>query len=116
MAGPLGAWGGRQRVYPHMDMALQAGLMTTPTFTLFFVFPNGRFVPRWTRWVSLLSLAMIPPILWWTRDPFSGATLPLTLGLSAGWMGLLAIGLYAQVHRYRHLSSPAERQQIKWVL
>ncbi len=116
MAGPLGAWGGAQRVYQHMDIALQAGLMTTPTFTLFFVFPNGRFAPRWTRWVSPLSLAMIPPILWWTRDPFGAATLPLTLGLLAGWMSLLAIGLYAQVYRYRHLSSLAERQQTKWVL
>ena len=31
-------------------------------------------------------------------------------------VGLLVVGIHAQVHRYRHVSGPAERQQTKWVV
>jgi signal transduction histidine kinase len=37
--------------------------------------------------------------------------------LSGLWLiGLAAAGLYAQVYRYRHVSSATERQQTKWVV
>ena len=49
MAGPLEAWS----IYwiENMDLAiiLQTLLMSLPMMALFLLFPNGRFVPAWTR-------------------------------------------------------------------
>jgi hypothetical protein len=77
---------------------------------LLFVFPDGRFVPRWTR---LLGAAAIP----------AAALVDLTQELSKARLGLTALiwslfwgaGIYAQVYRYRHVSGPVQRQQTKWV-
>lgn len=90
--------------------------------TLPFVFPDGRFVPRWTRYVAAFwalwaVLRAIFPIL----DPY---TWPAP-GVGQGGAGLLAILtelpflallIYAQIHRYRFVSTPIQRQQTKWVL
>jgi hypothetical protein len=76
---------------------------------LWYLFPNGRFVPHWTR---LLAVAVV---LWALIWPFT----PLVYG-SSGWsavfLGLVATGVLAQVHRYRRVASPLERQQTKWVV
>jgi hypothetical protein len=77
---------------------------------LLLVFPDGRFVPRWTR---LLGVAAIP----------AAALVDLTPELSKARLGVTALiwslfwgaGLYAQVYRYRHVSGPVQRQQTKWV-
>jgi hypothetical protein len=82
-------------------------------YVLFLVFPNGRFVPGWTRW---LALALIPYSLLlanWAGTSHEGSVqrvndfvFPLFL--------LLVIG--AQVYRYRWVSSAIERRQTRWVL
>src|SRR5215213_2397345 len=75
----------------------------------FYVFPNGRFVPRWTRWLAIaVALLYIPNIF------FPDSSLDLLSGpLFIGFIGSLVI---AQVYRYRRVSSPVERQQTKWVV
>ena len=118
MAGPLEAWS----IYWHGDTSLattlQGVLMGVPTVALFTLFPNGRFIPAWTRWLAVLavpwsiSLFFLPPF-----DATMSEQSPLVLALLALWLiGLFAAGLYAQVHRYRHISSAMERQQTKWVV
>src|SRR5215211_1237978 len=84
---------------------LQPLFFTTPTIALFVLFPAGRFVPRWTRWLILTSIplgvAMIyrPPAYVWAL------------------VGMIVIGaIYPQIYRYRYVSTPPERQQTKWVL
>lgn len=80
---------------------------------LFFVFPDGRFVPGWSSWPALLMsavvliLALLPGLASdaWAEGPY-------VLVLSA----FLLAGALAQVHRYRHVSGPAERQQEKLVV
>jgi len=77
---------------------------TTPTIALFVLFPDGRFVPRWTRWLILFSIPLTVAILY--SPPY-------------GWalIGMVVLGaMYAQIYRYRHVSTPTERQQTKWVL
>jgi hypothetical protein len=85
-------------------------------FILFlYLFPNGRFVPRWTRWI---------PILWGIHEvayyffPDSifniSKTLPL-LDLLVS-VAFFSIGVGAQIYRYRHVSGRVERQQTKWVV
>jgi len=75
----------------------------------FYVFPNGRFVPRWTRWLAIaVALLYVPDIF------FPDSSLDLLSGpLFIGFIGSLVI---AQVYRYRRVSSPVERQQTKWVV
>jgi hypothetical protein len=75
----------------------------------FYVFPNGRFVPRWTRWLAIaVALLYVPDIF------FPGSSLDLLGGLLfIGYLGSLAM---AQVYRYRWVSSPTQRQQTKWVV
>ena len=77
---------------------------TTPTIALFVLFPDGRSVPRWTRWLILFSIPLTVAILY--SPPY-------------GWalIGMVVLGaMYAQIYRYRHVSTPTERQQTKWVL
>jgi hypothetical protein len=106
MAGPL-EWA--EAFYPGWPSlaidVVQPLFFTAPTIALFVLFPDGRFVPPWTRRLILLSI-------------------PLTVGVlylppSYSWApaGMIVLGaMYAQIYRYRHVSTPTERQQTKWVL
>jgi len=79
-------------------------------FILFYVFPDGRFVPRWTRWMPLAWLGVNLP------DWFiSYAVLASPLGLWIG-MGLVLAAIASQVYRYGWRSTPLQRQQTKWVV
>jgi hypothetical protein len=80
-----------------------------------YVFPNGRFVPRWTRWSALgWSLLYVPHgIAPGSRWDIS--TLPFIVQM-AFWACFHATVTTAQVYRYRHVSTALERQQVKWVL
>jgi hypothetical protein len=71
-----------------------------------YLFPDGHFAPRWTRWVVL---AWIPLFL------VSSNVLPEG-GFIFILFGFLVLSLYAQVYRYRRISTPAQRQQTKWVV
>jgi hypothetical protein len=76
---------------------------------LFYVFPNGRFVPRWTRWLAIaVALLWVPDIF------FPGSALDLLGGRL--FIGLLISLVVAQIYRYLWVSNPAERQQTKWVV
>jgi hypothetical protein len=86
------------------------------SFGLFvYLFPDGRFVPRWTRWVALVWIASQLPRYFfpdWYADPntwYDWISGPV-------WLVALSIAIYGQVHRYRHTSSSVQRQQIKWVV
>lgn len=76
-----------------------------------FLFPDGRFVPRWTRPLALvwglLVLALDLAPFFTSSDQWLGQFL-LLIGLGAG--------VLAQVYRYRRVSGPVQRQQTKWVV
>ena len=80
----------------------------------FFLFPDGRFVPRWTAW-GALGYALVNMI--WDLFPnllFNGV-ISFFLGLPLLAV-VVAIGLFSQIYRYIHISNPIQRQQTKWVL
>ena len=85
-------------------------------FGLFlYLFPDGRFVPRWTRWVALVWIAWQAPRYFfpnWYLEP-SGWHAVTSTGV---WLVALGTAVYSQVYRYRRVSSPVQRQQIKWVV
>lgn len=81
----------------------------------FFLFPNGRFVPRWTRWVAIAFAAVF---VFAGIFPGSSFSFPNWPGLLVGLAPLVVFGslVFAQVYRYRHVSTPVERQQTKWIV
>ena len=119
MAGPLENWSTYWLGDVSPAMTLQGPLIVVPSVALFALFPDGRFIPRWTRWLLLLaipwslSLFFLPGF-----DPASTSEQsPIVLVMLGLWMiSLFAAGIYAQVYRYRKVSSTAERQQTKWVV
>ncbi len=80
----------------------------------FYLFPTGRFVPRWTRWLS------IGAILYWGFKYFL-PSFPFNLYnniiFSTLWF-LVFVGamVVAQVYRYLRVSNSVQRQQTKWVV
>jgi hypothetical protein len=81
----------------------------------FYLFPNGRFVPRWTVWLALCYLAFEISESLPSNSPFSVEQLP-PLPLAVVELVLLISPIFAQLYRYRHMSSLVERQQVKWVV
>jgi signal transduction histidine kinase len=81
----------------------------------FALFPNGRFVPGWTRWMTLVYLAWQVPLCLPSTSPFSLVHWPPLLLASLLLCILLACGI-AQLYRYRRVSTVIQRQQTKWVV
>ena len=83
---------------------------------LFYTFPNGRFVPRWT----------LPLVVVWTVVVI--APLPFLLDSNEprpSWVAELEAIVYlvgfggpvvAQIYRYRRVYNAVQRQQAKWVV
>jgi hypothetical protein len=88
--------------------------------SFFYLFPNGRFVPPWTRWLALAWVTyqgcslLVPPI----APPLSLVTAPTRreLLINLSLVAWLATGVFAQVSRYRHAADPLECQQTKWIV
>ena len=81
-------------------------------FLLAFLFPNGRFVPHWTRWIAFFLLVVYGfSILILTNG---GAQPPAVLLLAI--LATMGMGIGSQVYRFRKVSTPFERQQTKWVM
>jgi hypothetical protein len=85
-------------------------------YASFFVFPDGRFVPRWGRWAVVIwivyqaSFSLVP-----NDSPLQPEAWP-TLLLLPLVLGLFGAMVFAQVYRYLRVSEPIERQQTKWVV
>ena len=83
-------------------------------FLLFYVFPDGYFVPPWTRW---LLVGWIINVLLYVFWPSAFATSSWLKALSLLWTAPFYLSLVlAVVYRYRHASGPLQRQQTKWVV
>ncbi len=82
---------------------------------VFLLFPDGRFVPGWMRWflVAGVALAGGGAILFIFHAPFSQWRYPL---IFVGIVGTDAPGMFAQLYRYRYVSTPTQRQQTKWIV
>jgi hypothetical protein len=80
----------------------------------FLLFPNGRFVPRWTRWLAVAFIAfLVSQELF--PELYSGSP---ALEMVTQWvfMGLVVSLVWSQTYRYRKVSSQEQRRQTKWVV
>jgi hypothetical protein len=97
-------------------------LVTVLDLIVLFVFPDGRFVPRWTRLLgvvavplSVVLVADLPRVFVELPDVPQGMS-RVRLGLAVlVWSLFWGAGIFAQVYRYRYVSGPVQRQQTKWV-
>jgi hypothetical protein len=115
MAGPLEALDTFQPgEFNSLIISIQSALFITPTIFIFFLFPNGRFVPRWSLFVALASLVYIPLGFYLPPDELFNLGSPIILVIGLGYIVFTLIGVYAQIYRYRHVSTLQDRQQTKW--
>ncbi|HEV2235113.1 MAG TPA: sensor histidine kinase, partial [Ktedonobacterales bacterium] len=85
-------------------------------FILFlFLFLDGRFMPRWTRWMALAWNAQQVPGTFYPGSRFATSTGFAAVGVVI-WVAALGSVVYSQVYRYRFVSSAAQRVQTKWVV
>jgi signal transduction histidine kinase len=77
------------------------------TVGLFYLFPDGRFVPRWARGLAIALLMLI--------GAFVAAGAPFQTGLPVFLIALVT-GAGFQIYRYRKVSGHIQRQQTKWVV
>jgi hypothetical protein len=93
-------------------------LALTGTLTLYvfyLLFPNGRFVPRWTRWAAVL-FAMHEVFYWLFPKSIFNIARSFAILDFVVLTAFACIAIGSQMYRYRYVSSPAERQQTKWVV
>jgi hypothetical protein len=104
-------------VYPYLWLPLNFlnTLMFGCLFILFYIFPDGRFVPRWALWTALVWIVLlgahyVVPVGPLNPNNWSPALLATVVAT------LIGTCLFAQVYRYRRVSGSPERRQTKWVV
>jgi hypothetical protein len=103
--------------YPALTLPLSfiSFLWDSSLGVFLLLFPGGRLVPRWMGLILLLYI--IQAFLGNFPSPSSpfDANGPAWLGLP---LILVLYGsiIYSQIYRYRRVSTPAQRQQTKWVI
>jgi hypothetical protein len=88
------------------------GMGETMQVGLFYLFPSGSFVPRWSKW--LIPPLLVFRILIWLNiriNHVGQQTWEVAIVVA-----LMLIGIGYQVYRYRNQSTPIQRQQVKGVL
>ena len=118
-----GAWLTLSLMYPTQEAEpVVASLTSVVTYvglvsglSLLYIFPDGRFAPRWTSvmvvsWAVLMAFALFLPE---TLLSLSAWPIVVQLLVLLGWTG---VGLIAQLYRYIEVSTPLQRQQTKWAI
>jgi hypothetical protein len=104
---------GRSQSPESLPLTLVQALGLGLSIIFYYLFPNGRFIPRWTR---VLAIVYVAWALTWLIYPAANLL---------HWPFLLSYvvivvfygsGVLAQIYRYRHVSDAIERQQTKLVV
>ncbi len=100
---PIGTW--------LVDLIIYFGLISS--VTVLYLFPDGRFTPPWTRYLTIgWSLLLLPTVLLAdSRWDFGNWPFLLQWLLLLGWSGT---GAWAQLIRYQHMADAGQKQQAKW--
>jgi hypothetical protein len=81
---------------------------------LFYVFPNGRWVPGWSKWFALFFTASYGITIFFPTSPLNLSNWP-AIDAVIGII-LLSSFIAAQIYRFRRDSTPTERQQTRWAM
>jgi hypothetical protein len=81
------------------------------SFVFLYIFPDGRFYPSWTRVLALIwTAAWVPALFSRAYNPFDSFLQPVIFTL------FIASVIAAQGLRFRSITDPLLRQQVKWVI
>jgi hypothetical protein len=87
------------------------GIGTALFLPIPFIFPTGRYEPRWVRRPAIVITAgYVLTVVFLLNTVMYPA---LSAGLTLAWA---ILALISMAYRFFRVSGPAERQQIKWVL
>jgi len=87
---------------------------------VFYLFPDGRFTPGITRWLafvwgaSLVLVFLFPAAF--LPDLIVDVATTRQILILLWYLGWFVSGVIAQIYRFRFVSSPAQRQQTKWIV
>ena len=87
---------------------------TVSSVLFFFLFPSGRFVPHWTRWLAVAFIVNDVPNVFFPELSSRWPSLETVSYLV--FLGGVVSMVWSQIYRFRRVSSPAQRQQTKWVV
>ncbi|SDD82985.1 Histidine kinase-, DNA gyrase B-, and HSP90-like ATPase [Paenibacillus sp. UNCCL117] len=99
--------------YHWFMMNAMLGWITLSLF--FFLFPDGFFVPRWTRFVFFLIVVVDVLQFAYSGRLWTVFNVPEYVRL-LWYVGSTVILIYSQVYRFRKVSGAVQRQQTKWVV
>jgi hypothetical protein len=102
-------------MYPVLQMTVGSALTLVGYMTwmlFFYLFPSGRFVPRWTRWLALSWVLFVGT---WIFTPFGPPSWPIPI-FNVAILILWGSFPVAQLYRYVRASDRTQRQQTKWVV
>jgi hypothetical protein len=105
--------------HPGSALSISAGLVQlfgeAALFIFCYLFPDGRFTPRWTSLAALGFLAVEGAQFYLRGSPLDPNTWPIGVRLVL-YLVLFGSCVFAPIYRYRHASDRVQRQQIKWVV
>ena len=89
--------------------------MSTSVMIFFLIFPDGHFIPRWTK---AFAAVMFVLLVVENFAPESSLNPQNWRGAASVFLSLLSITVLigVPVYRYRRVSNPVVRQQTKWVV
>lgn len=95
---------------------LGISMLSWVSLSLFLLlFPNGKFVPKWSRFVFVLIMIVDVMTLVYEGEMWEKFHIPAMFQFL--WYGSSTLILiYSQVYRFRNRATAAERQQTKWVV
>ncbi len=111
---PLAERVANQPDFWRLPRAIANLLMSSSLLIFFLIFPDGRFIPRWTKPVALVMLGILVVENFFPEsklNPQNNRAVGATLSLIT-----MIIMVYVPVHRYRSMVNPVLRQQTKWVV
>jgi len=104
-------------LYPALGLLCR--VLAWAAYTLFvlffFLFPDGRFTPRWMAWLVVPFVLLVtvwifaPQTNFFTTDWGTLLTLPVVIPLLGCLTGL-------QIYRYMHFYDAIQQQQLRWVV
>lgn len=99
---------------PQLEGLLRyVGVIQMTYLIFFYLFPDGRFAPRITRWLAILWMLITVGDYLLEGTPLDPKTWPYWLS-GVGWIGFHLSALLTQLWRYRYQADSIARQQIKW--
>lgn len=86
----------------------------TSVYILVYIFPDGRFMPRWTAWLLLISEAYL--VGTYLVPAIAGSVLRWPQPFSPILFAPMIVGVAVQIYRYRRGSTDRQREQTKWIV